>query len=40
MERLPYQEPGSRTRYRYVLTPKGLQLVPGLLRSRTGATVI
>jgi DNA-binding HxlR family transcriptional regulator len=30
-ERVPYKEPGSRTRHRYVLTPKGRDLVPLLL---------
>jgi len=27
----PYQEPGRRTRYEYVLTPAGLELAPVLL---------
>jgi DNA-binding HxlR family transcriptional regulator len=28
LERVPYQEPGQRTRYEYQLTPKGTELLP------------
>jgi DNA-binding HxlR family transcriptional regulator len=31
MERSPYQEPGQRTRFEYVLTPKGEGLLPVLV---------
>lgn len=31
LERTPYQEPGKRTRYEYVLTPAGAELLPVLL---------
>lgn len=30
----PYQEPGARTRQRYVLTPKGKELLPVLIALR------
>lgn len=31
LKRTPYQEPGKRTRYEYVLTPAGAELLPVLL---------
>ena len=30
LERQPYQEPGQRTRHEYVLTERGLDLMPAL----------
>ena len=31
LQRTPYREPGKRTRYEYVLTPAGADLLPVLL---------
>jgi len=31
LEKVPYREPGQRTRYEYVLTDKGVDLLPTLL---------
>src|SRR5689334_2696924 len=31
VETVDYQEPGARTRHRYVVTPKGADLVPAVL---------
>jgi DNA-binding HxlR family transcriptional regulator len=34
LERVPYQEPGQRTRYEYRLTPKGRDLLPVIVALR------
>jgi DNA-binding HxlR family transcriptional regulator len=34
LERVPYREPGQRTRYEYQLTPKGRELLPVLFALR------
>ncbi|CAN5447570.1 helix-turn-helix domain-containing protein [soil metagenome] len=38
LERQPYQEPGQRTRYEYVLTDSGRDLLPALVALASWAT--